>query len=647
MAAIYSSPRFSETDDNGRPLAGGRLYTYENGTTTPAPTYKDAAGTILNTNPIILDARGDAVIFLQPGKVYTFELRNRVNSLIWTQNDIQFSDLLGVTGPISLGTYLTQSVEKVVNSVAELRLLSKTGNTKARTTGYWTPGDRGAGEYYLDAADTTSVDNGGTVIVAADGARWKLVHNGVYQIRQFGARGGNPAFDDTQYIQACFDAALYAAVYINAGTFYCRDLKYGNNSTTEASVAPSRMYGDALASSIVALPGTTTLLSATNLAGNNIEDVSFSGNQANVSQWVFDTTWNLGVGPSTNNSWRNVWVRGSGGMGCWKADNNNDSLFQKCVIEGVDEKPCLSIIAPGGAMKLDDCIMVRGYVDTSVQNLLVNGGYNFGFRFTGIINSITVNNCYIFANHVSGSCFWGGELSAVITGGLLIAGNTSTLAGTPGKGAIFDCVFNSDSTIFNANYVGEFVGDCPILGPNAASSLGASAPVRLTLDGGTGESGTIISIADNPQVYVGTRNVRHYVGYSNVYMLNNPAPTKRGKLGPTLVPTASYIPLVPAGALVGEFEGIYQLRVTMTVSAIPFILIASTTVAIQTKISGTGLPVSMIAEAYLGGGFWNMRVRSSEPVSASASPGIEIAMDPVDLATTSITWSLTKIVSHG
>ena len=45
-------------DNNGNPLSGGKLYTYAAGTTTPQATYASAAGSTLNTNPIILDAAG-------------------------------------------------------------------------------------------------------------------------------------------------------------------------------------------------------------------------------------------------------------------------------------------------------------------------------------------------------------------------------------------------------------------------------------------------------------------------------------------------------------------------------------------------------------------------------------------------------------
>jgi len=45
-------------DDNGRPLAGGKLYFYLSGTVTDKGTYSDEDESILNTNPVILDAAG-------------------------------------------------------------------------------------------------------------------------------------------------------------------------------------------------------------------------------------------------------------------------------------------------------------------------------------------------------------------------------------------------------------------------------------------------------------------------------------------------------------------------------------------------------------------------------------------------------------
>ncbi len=81
-------PRFQAIDQNGRPMVGSTLYTYQNKTTTPHPTWKDREQTAYNTNPIVLDARGEAVVWLDPEQVYTFVLRDWFGALVWSQDDV-------------------------------------------------------------------------------------------------------------------------------------------------------------------------------------------------------------------------------------------------------------------------------------------------------------------------------------------------------------------------------------------------------------------------------------------------------------------------------------------------------------------------------------------------------------------------------
>src|SRR5574343_736926 len=55
---LLIAPPLQFFDNNGDPLAGGKIYTYESGTTTPKLTYTDVGGTVSNANPIILDSAG-------------------------------------------------------------------------------------------------------------------------------------------------------------------------------------------------------------------------------------------------------------------------------------------------------------------------------------------------------------------------------------------------------------------------------------------------------------------------------------------------------------------------------------------------------------------------------------------------------------
>lgn len=68
-------------DSNGKPLSAGKVYNYIPSTTTPKTTWQDAAETIPNANPVILDAGGRAKI-LGDGS-YRQIVKDRNNVTIW------------------------------------------------------------------------------------------------------------------------------------------------------------------------------------------------------------------------------------------------------------------------------------------------------------------------------------------------------------------------------------------------------------------------------------------------------------------------------------------------------------------------------------------------------------------------------------
>jgi hypothetical protein len=85
--ALMPTPKFQGLDNTGAPLNGGRVYTYAAGTSSPQVTYSDSAGTSPNTNPVILDAGGRAVIRLGPLS-YKITLTDRLGSQIWSIDNV-------------------------------------------------------------------------------------------------------------------------------------------------------------------------------------------------------------------------------------------------------------------------------------------------------------------------------------------------------------------------------------------------------------------------------------------------------------------------------------------------------------------------------------------------------------------------------
>ena len=68
---------------NGTPLAGGKVYYYIPSTTTFKNTYQDSAGVNLNTNPVVLDANGQCIVYGQGS--YRQQVFDVNNNLIWDQ----------------------------------------------------------------------------------------------------------------------------------------------------------------------------------------------------------------------------------------------------------------------------------------------------------------------------------------------------------------------------------------------------------------------------------------------------------------------------------------------------------------------------------------------------------------------------------
>jgi len=85
---LSPSPKLQFFASSGDFLVGGKLYTYAAGTTTPLTTYTDSSGPTANTNPIILNSRGEAVVFLPADTAYRFILKTDADVSIWTQDDI-------------------------------------------------------------------------------------------------------------------------------------------------------------------------------------------------------------------------------------------------------------------------------------------------------------------------------------------------------------------------------------------------------------------------------------------------------------------------------------------------------------------------------------------------------------------------------
>jgi microcystin-dependent protein len=95
-------------DNSGNILSGGLIYQYQAGSSTPLATYTTNAGTIANSNPIILNSAGrcDNEIWMQTGYSYKLILQTSTGVTLQTLDNLypilQNSSTSGVTIPTGL-----------------------------------------------------------------------------------------------------------------------------------------------------------------------------------------------------------------------------------------------------------------------------------------------------------------------------------------------------------------------------------------------------------------------------------------------------------------------------------------------------------------------------------------------------------------
>lgn len=144
-AALLPNGKQQFIDINGKPLVAGKVYMYVPNSLIFKDTWQDSGETVLNTNPIILDSRGQAVIY--GAGVYRQIVNDSAGNLIW--DELVSND----------------ASQAVIDNIADLRALGIAGAvfTPIFVEGYYAVGDGGGGNFFWDASNS-SADNGGTII---------------------------------------------------------------------------------------------------------------------------------------------------------------------------------------------------------------------------------------------------------------------------------------------------------------------------------------------------------------------------------------------------------------------------------------------------------------------------------------------------
>jgi len=91
MSVAMIGPKFYAWDRNGKPLAFGKLYTYQARTNVPKDTYQSEDQVVPNTNPVILNGEGYADVYLSGS--YKMVLKDDKDNEIWSSDPVSANEL--------------------------------------------------------------------------------------------------------------------------------------------------------------------------------------------------------------------------------------------------------------------------------------------------------------------------------------------------------------------------------------------------------------------------------------------------------------------------------------------------------------------------------------------------------------------------
>lgn len=112
-ATVIVNPKFTAIDENGVPLAGGLLYSYECGTTTLSATCADSNCSSDNANPTVLDSRGEANIFGE--NCYKLVLKDSSGVTLWTKDNVH--GIGGAYNAVSLNDSYSCDLDVAVDDI--------------------------------------------------------------------------------------------------------------------------------------------------------------------------------------------------------------------------------------------------------------------------------------------------------------------------------------------------------------------------------------------------------------------------------------------------------------------------------------------------------------------------------------------------
>lgn len=156
-ATVMPVPIQQFFDADGDPLASGRLYTYEAGTSTPIAVYSDVDLTIPYSNPIVLDSAGrTAGPVYPPVTAVKYVLKDANLVTIWTADDVIASAPATAATPACVAPVITVQPANTTIVHGNSATLTVTVTGTSPITYQWYLGSSGDTSNPIDGATASS-----------------------------------------------------------------------------------------------------------------------------------------------------------------------------------------------------------------------------------------------------------------------------------------------------------------------------------------------------------------------------------------------------------------------------------------------------------------------------------------------------------
>jgi hypothetical protein len=214
--SLFAGAGWQLFDNNGAPLAGGLIYTYAAGTTTPLTSYTTSAGNVANTNPIVLDSAGrlPSQLWLTTTSVYKFVLQ--------TSTATQIGSYDNIAGAVDSASLAASSGSSLIGFIASgSGAVAETVQTKLRQM--VSPQDFGA------VADNATVDRTAVNAAIVASARIYAPTETAYLASKVGNTGsialGTKTLLDSGYYKDTGNIAEFITIPASSTQVTLRDVK--------------------------------------------------------------------------------------------------------------------------------------------------------------------------------------------------------------------------------------------------------------------------------------------------------------------------------------------------------------------------------------------------------------------------------------